>query len=141
MRKMIWIVLAGLLLAGCVERRLHVISQPPGAEVHLDGRKVGRTPFSMPFTFYGSREIVVQKSGFGPTRTIFQLKKPWYQLFPLDFFSELVWPGRIVDRHYCYVKLPPPAQVELPPLIGRADQFRQKAQKEIEATKKEYGKK
>ena len=140
MRKMVWIVMAGLLVAGCVERRLHVISEPPEAEVYLDGRQVGHTPFSMPFTFYGSREITVKKPGFGPAQTVFKLEKPWYQVFPFDFFSELVWPGRIVDRHYCYLKLPPPTQVELPALIGRADQFRQKAQQEIEAKKKEYGK-
>lgn len=53
-------VLVALLgLAACTERTLRIASTPPGAEVILDRRSVGRTPVEIPFTHGGVHEIVL----------------------------------------------------------------------------------
>ncbi len=48
-------VLAGgmAVAGGCVERTIHITSDPSGALVHLNDEEVGRTPVTVPFTFYG----------------------------------------------------------------------------------------
>ncbi|MCL4730800.1 MAG: PEGA domain-containing protein, partial [Planctomycetes bacterium] len=34
---------AALVCTGCVERRIYLISDPPGADVYIDGEYVGQT--------------------------------------------------------------------------------------------------
>lgn len=56
---------AGRLLAmacmlasvGCVERTITITSEPSGALVHLNDEEVGRTPLTVPFTFYGVYDV------------------------------------------------------------------------------------
>lgn len=103
----LWIALAALLIAapGCVLRTLEVKSTPAGAKVYLDDQPVGATPLTLPFDFYGTRDIRVAKAGYRPHQGEVELAAPWYQWFPLDFFSEVLWPGTIHDRHAYAVAL------------------------------------
>ena len=54
--------LLGLLLcasqSGCVERRLTIRSNPPGALVYVDDYTIGVTPVSTSFIYYGTRKFV-----------------------------------------------------------------------------------
>ncbi|MEK7483390.1 MAG: PEGA domain-containing protein [Planctomycetota bacterium] len=50
-----------LLLTSCVERRIDIQSTPNDAEVYLDGVYQGKTPVSIPFDFYGTREVRLRK--------------------------------------------------------------------------------
>jgi hypothetical protein len=91
-----------LLLAmapGCVLRTLAVKSKPAGATVYLDDQAVGVTPLELQFDFYGTRAIRVAKEGYRPHEGEVALHAPWYEWFPLDFVSEVLWPGTIRDRH------------------------------------------
>src|SRR5262245_47149374 len=75
---------------GCVQRRMTVRSNPPGAMVYIDDYPIGTTPCSTDFTYYGTRKIRLVKDGY-ETLTIHQpVKTPWYQWFGVDFFSENV---------------------------------------------------
>ena len=56
--------LIALTATGCVRRRLTVRSNPPGASVYVDNQHIGKTPCSVDFTYYGTREIRLVKSGF-----------------------------------------------------------------------------
>ena len=62
-------VFAGTLLilsltqVGCMHRRMTIRSNPPGARVLLEGEEKGFTPYSMDFTYYGTREITLVKPG------------------------------------------------------------------------------
>lgn len=90
--------------SACVERRLIVRTDPPGAAVYVDGSLVGRSDpeegsLEVPFVHYGTRRVVVRAAGRYPERRDVELAPPWYQYFPLGFFSELLWPGTLVDRH------------------------------------------
>lgn len=120
--------LAVASLAGCVERRMTIRSEPAGALVVLDGQEIGHTPVSVPFTYYGERQIKLIRDGY-ETKTINQtIATPWYQYFPLDFVSEVLVPARIRDeRQYLYT-LDPETMVPTDRLLERAEQVRQNGQ-------------
>lgn len=99
--------LALLLLAGCVERRLHVRTDPPGAEVSVNGERVGRSPTTWRFTQYGDALVEVEKRGFEPARQVVPLRAPWYQKPGVDFFADVLVPARIRDEHEVELRLVP----------------------------------
>lgn len=51
-------------LTGCVERRMFITSDPPGALVHLNDIEVGRTPLEVDFDFFGEYEVRVEREGY-----------------------------------------------------------------------------
>jgi hypothetical protein len=96
-----------VLAAGCVERRLFVRSDPPGARVFLDGKPAGETPVAIPFTYYGTREVVLRAPGREPKRVVVDLDPPWYQWTPIDFFVEVAWPFTVTDERRVDATLAP----------------------------------
>ena len=93
--------------AGCVERRLSIETVPEGAEVIVDGRSVGRSPVTVPFDFYGAREIVCRLPGHETVRSIERLEPPFFQRFPWDLYYEVLTRERYVDhRSFRYVLRP-----------------------------------
>ena len=42
---------------GCVQRTISITSRPSGALVHLNDEEVGRTPLTVPFTYYGTYDV------------------------------------------------------------------------------------
>ena len=59
-----------------------------------------------------------------------KIRAPVYEWFPLDFFSEMVWPREIEDDHilsYDLVKLnPPPIKEQQEKLLKNAEELRQR---------------
>lgn len=51
---------AGISLSGCVERKITVISNPEGALLTLNDVEVGRTPVTVPFTWYGDYDVQIR---------------------------------------------------------------------------------
>jgi hypothetical protein len=85
--------LSALLAASCAaDRRLMVLSEPPGALVRLDNQLVGTTPYEAPFDSYGTRRLTLYKDGYLPHSRLLVLEPPWYARFPLDLFSEVLIP-------------------------------------------------
>lgn len=111
------IVIVGLLLAlvgqGCVERQLVISTAPDGVELFVDGREVGTTiagePVAAPFDAYGTHTVVARKRGHVPVRCQVTLDPPWWQWFPLDFFTDVLWPGTVRDTHELTLTLSPRA--------------------------------
>lgn len=98
--------LAVVLCAGCVERCILIRSDPPGAPVWVDEEYVGQTAMVHAFAHYGTRRIRVGpvrdesgKMAYEEQEMLLETRAPWYQTFPLDFFAEVLWPGRIIDWH------------------------------------------
>ena len=109
-----------LLLAGCVERRLTIRSDPPNALVVLDGQEIGHTPVSQSFQYYGDRQVRLVKDGYETKVVNQRLSTPWWQIPPLDFFADIL-PYRIRDeRSYVY-------GMEPAMMVG-ADELRQRAE-------------
>ena len=119
--------LLSLGLCGCVERALVVETDPPGAEVWMDGDLAGLSPVRIPFSHYGTREVVVVKGGYAITREIRSLETPWYERFPLDFFSENLWPWTLTAERY-FVYILKPQTVDPEEVLKRAEEMREKSQ-------------
>jgi len=122
-----WIALLALGLSacpGCVQRRMTIRSNPPGAKVYVDDYEIGTTPASTPFTYYGTRKIRLVKDGFETLTVMQRVPAPWYEYFPLEFVSENLVPGEIRDQRCFDYNLVP--QVVTPPeqLLGRAEALR-----------------
>ncbi|MCE9581780.1 MAG: PEGA domain-containing protein [Planctomycetes bacterium] len=127
--------IAILLLAGCVERELHVDSDPPGADVYIDGRLAGKTPLIEPFTFYGTHGLVLRRDGFSPATQVVPVRAPWYQIIPLDLFFEHLWPTTLRDIHETKIVLEPLQEQDAHNLIERAKYWRSEAERKPEAGK------
>ncbi len=130
MKPTLAILLLTLLLAGpgCVRRRVTVRTNPPGARVTIDREEIGETPVSTGMTYYGTRDIRVEKDGFETVKTRHTFNPPWYQVPPLDFISENLWPYEIRDEREINVQLVPQRIVPTGELLERAETLRGGAQ-------------
>src|SRR4051812_22573378 len=87
-----------LTLPGCVERKMMIRSDPPGALISLDGQDAElRTPAEIPFDFGGTRAVTLTAPGHKVLETTAKLEDPWFTYFPLDVFAEFLYPGTIED--------------------------------------------
>lgn len=113
--------------AGCVQRRLTIRSNPPGALVYVDDYPLGTTPVSTDFVYYGTRKIRLVKSGHETLTVMQPLPAPWYQWPGLDFFSENVIPGEIRDERVVDYQLQPQLVVPSLQLLEHGENLRQGA--------------
>ncbi len=118
-------------LAGCVERKLQIRSEPPGALVYIDDQLVGETPFEYDYVHYGERIVELRKAGFRAERFAQPLKPPFYQWPVVDFVCEILLPVTIVDERELNRQLrpedPDPRDPrELEAVLERAEAFRQR---------------
>ncbi|MBN2025115.1 MAG: PEGA domain-containing protein [Pirellulales bacterium] len=110
--------------SGCVQRRLMIRSNPPGASVYVDDYPIGVTPVAHNFTYYGTRKIRLVKDDC-ETLTVYQpIPTPWYQIPPLDFVTETLVPGELRDRRVVTYQLTPKRIVPPRELLGRAEELR-----------------
>jgi hypothetical protein len=100
---------ASTLLAapGCVDRILQIRSDPPGAEVTVNGRRIGTTPIDHPFDFYGTFDVTLRAKDRISVRRLEAVRPPWYELPPIDFVAENLVPFRIRDRRELRFTLEP----------------------------------
>ncbi len=130
-RSYLWLVPACLLLAwcaGCVQRRLIVRSNPPGARVIVDDTyEMGVTPVAFNYTYYGTRKIKLVRDGY-ETMTVYQyIPPPWYQYPGLDFITENLIPWEILDERVIQFQLVPQAVVPTEQVLRRAEDLRRQA--------------
>lgn len=138
-RKYVRFFIVGTILflsVGCVTRTITVKTNPSHARVSVDDEFVGESPITIPFTYYGTRKIMIEKRDADgkllyERKTVFEkIKTPTYEIFPLDFFSEILWPGNIKDNHtlsYDLVELEPlPKKEQQRKVIENAEELRQK---------------
>lgn len=117
-------------LGACrAQREIVIVTQPPGAEIRLDGTLLEqRTPARIPFTDYGVRRITLYLDGYLSYSEPFDVRPPWFARFPLDIISEVLIPVGWHDRHKLKVVLTPgDARIEAPDLAGvlqRAESMR-----------------
>ena len=122
--------------AGCVTRTITIKTNPSNALVYIDDKLTGESPITIPFTYYGTRKIMIEKRDEDgrlthERATVFEkIKAPAYEIFPLDFFSEVLWPGKLKDDHvlnYDLVKLEPLSiKEQQEKVIKNAEELRQR---------------
>jgi hypothetical protein len=119
------LVLVGLVaVCGCVQRRLTIRSNPPGALVYIDNYEIGTTPCSTDFVYYGMRRVRIVKDGYETLDQKQFIFPPWYEWFPIDFFTENILPAEIRDSRTLEFQLAPQMIVPTDQLIGRAENLR-----------------
>jgi hypothetical protein len=115
------------LAPGCVRRTIRITTEPPHALVFLNDREIGRSEVTTDFTFYGDYDVVIRKEGYETLKTHLDVKAPWYQLIPFDFFAEVLWPGHIHDAHHGHFVLTEATPSSPEELIERANETRDRA--------------
>jgi PEGA domain len=124
----ILVLLVCVMHMGCVRRRMTVRTNPPGAAVYVDRQLIGSSPASSSYTFYGTRHIEVVADGFRTEKVLRKISPPWYQIPPLDFLAETVWPWEIRDERIIDITMVPAEQIPADELTTRANTLRIQAQ-------------
>ena len=120
-----------MFLAGCVERQLTIVTEPQEAVVWLNDEEIGVTPVTVNFNWYGDYNIRIEKPGYDILNTHQLLERPAHDVFPLDFFAEVLWPGTIEDSYTWTFDLEPFQQASAAELIEQANQMRENANNEL----------
>jgi len=131
LRYWLWLSVALVVVSGqlgCVRRRMTIRSNPPGAVVYVDERRIGVTPVSTGYTYYGTREIQLVKDGHETVTEKHRFAAPWYQYPGIDFFAENLWPFETRDERVLDFDLPPMQAAVPADVMRRAEQLRGEAQ-------------
>ncbi|MEI6527480.1 MAG: PEGA domain-containing protein [Planctomycetota bacterium] len=134
-RCLLWIMIVSLCShAGCVRKRMTFRTNPAGAMVYVDKQPVGLTPVSTGFTYYGTRNIEIVKDGYRTEKFLRKVHAPWYQIPPLDFVSDTLWPFESRDERIIDVQMTPEFDVPEDALIASGEQLRLQAGQGIAVT-------
>jgi len=128
-----YLLMAGLLMVlvmGCAERRIIITSEPAGAAVYIDGQSRSFTPVSIPFTFYGKREVVLEKDGYQTYKSIIPVNPPVFQVFPLDLAMLLV-PYPFVDIHTFFFILEKQGKTDIKKCLERMERLKEHLEEKI----------
>jgi hypothetical protein len=126
-----------LALTGCVDRKIRVTSEPPGARVWLNDVEIGRTPAEADFAFYGRYDVRLELEGHEPLWTDREAKAPVWQWPVLDLAAEVI-PARFDDLVEWHFELEPAMETETDPaelregLIERARELSGRTVPEID---------
>ena len=129
-RRLLLLVALALIggLAGCVERRYTIRTDPPGALAIVNDQELGVTPVSASFQYYGDRKVTLIKDGF-ETRTVIQpIKSPWWDNYFTEFFTENLIPINFRDERDYTFALSPTKIPEQNDLLQRANGLRAEGQ-------------
>jgi hypothetical protein len=121
------ILIALIVSTGCVRRTITITTEPPNARVFLNDQEIGRSPITTDFLWYGDYEVAIRKEGHKTLLTHWEIDPPWYQIVPIDFFAEVLWPGNIHDQRERHFTLEPGAEPDPQQLMGRATELRDQA--------------
>ncbi len=123
-------LLAAGALAGCIERTISIDSTPPGALVYLNDQEIGRTPVTVPFTFYGKYDVRIEKEGYQSITTLQKAQAPWWEAPGPDIFAEALPGEHSVDLKWNFT-LEPTAPTNSAVLIEHAKQLRALTNREL----------
>ncbi len=84
------LALASACLPGCVQRKLRITSEPPGARVWVNDVEIGTTPAETAFTFYGWYDIRLERPGFEPVMTEREAVAPIWEWPGVDLVAEVL---------------------------------------------------
>ena len=112
--------------SGCVERQLTINTNPQGAIVFLNDEEIGVSPVTTSFNWYGDYNVRISRQGYETLKTHRLLKGPWYDMFPFDFFAQVVNPKRIVDEYQWDFELSKRQVPDRDELIESAQELKEK---------------
>jgi hypothetical protein len=89
-------------MCGCLERRMTITSDPPGASVTVNDVEVGRTPVTASFVYFGTYQVELEREGYEPVRAKAKARTPVYEYPPIDLLAS-AFPANITSNvkfHY-----------------------------------------
>ena len=104
-------------------------SYPEGALVTVDSQTLGNAPLQVPFTYYGTREIKLEKDGYQTTKVKQNIKPPWWQIPPFDFFTDNFAFRELRDQRVLDFQMQPQQMVDENQLINRGNESRRNRQR------------
>jgi len=104
-----------------------ISTTPPQALIFLNDEEVGRSTVSRDFLWYGDYDVIIRKDGYKTLKTHWNIRPPWYQIVPIDFFAEVLWPGKLHDQRSVHFTLQPDTPPDKEALLRRAMQTRARA--------------
>jgi hypothetical protein len=104
-------------------------SQPEGAYVTIDKQEIGFTPVSVPFTYYGTREIQLEKDGYKTICVDQRIRPPWFERFPISFVTENFWGRELRDQRLLDFTMEPKEITNENLLLDRANDLRGNVQR------------
>ena len=114
---------------GCVERSITIETDPPGATVWVNSEEKGKTPLTVPFTFYGTYEFRFELEGYQTVVVNEDLNAPAYQIFPLDLVTDVFLPGTLHDDKLFSYGLEKQTAATREDLLNRAKELRDEVNK------------
>jgi hypothetical protein len=123
-----WCVVVGILglASGCVERRFVIDSNPPAAKVYVNGEPIGFTPVDLPFTYYGTYNVTLERDGFQTQTFPWRVRAPWYAYPPFDFIVENLYPLKVRDIRRQQFEMSRVPQPQVEELRQQAEQLRER---------------
>ena len=124
------LILAATLLAplGCAQRTIEIRSDPAGALVYLNDEQVGRTPVEVPFMFYGTYDVRLERAGHEPLWTTRRARAPWWDHPPIDLLGEAVGAHARVRWHFELEPATAPDDIDPDALDARARELRERTE-------------
>lgn len=119
------LIVGSLAAVGCVQRTISITSQPQGALVYLNDEEVGRTPVTVPFTYYGTYDVRVVHDGYAPLWTKQKAQAPWWEWPGPDLVGEAI-PNNEVNLawHFDLEPATPASEVDPGLLLDHANQLK-----------------
>lgn len=123
-------VLAGLLSGCSTKRELVILSEPCGAHVWVNGEDKGLTPARIPFVYYGSFDVRIEKEGYEAWAGEVPVKEKidGYPIIDLPF--ELTYRKRTFYWRGILQPTPQENDAALQKLVGEASAFRDRTLRE-----------
>ena len=125
------LVVLATAVVGCAERKMTVISDPPGATVYMDGVEKGVTPVTYKFNWYGGRRFVLKRDGYETCEEVRSISPPLHMRFPLDTVWDLT-PLPAKDNKTLEFKLVEEGTPKAEELRERAEEMRARAYKDTQ---------
>ena len=95
-----------LLLTGCIRRQLAIRSEPAGAELWMNDKRLGTTPYAYDFQWYGWYRLTLKREGYEQLDDNVLITSPWYFWIPLDLAMDLL-PVPVWDKQELAYQLVP----------------------------------
>ncbi len=130
LRLAVWLfatlVISGAV-AGCVERRFVITTEPSGAIVYDEkGLPMGAAPTDRAFIYYGEYQFSLVRDGYETLVVREKVRAPFYEWFLLDFVSENLLPFTLRDIRRFNYQLQPKQVVDPETVLGKATMLRQR---------------
>ena len=110
------------VMTGCLHRRIRIVTDPPGALVHLNDVQIGLTPVEVDFTYFGVYDVRVNKRGYEPISTSEKAKAPIYEWPGLDLIAEIIPVDITTEIEWSYTLTP--IDNDIDGVLERARQMR-----------------